>query len=68
MTFHKAISLMGLGIALAYHGEVDAALATAGEAFNAAADLGEFFLGMAYAQSSQANLAAGDLAAAHEAS
>ena len=66
--FHKAVSLMGLGIALAYHGEVDAALTAAGEAFNGAADLGEFFLGMAYAQSSQANLAAGNLAAAHEAS
>jgi predicted ATPase/class 3 adenylate cyclase/DNA-binding CsgD family transcriptional regulator len=65
---HKPISLMGLGVALAYHGEVDAALARAGEAFSGAADVGEFFLGMAYAQSAQANLAAGNIVGAHEAS
>jgi predicted ATPase/class 3 adenylate cyclase/DNA-binding CsgD family transcriptional regulator len=65
---HKPISLLGLGIALTNHGEVDAAFAAAEEAFNGAADLGEFFLGMAYAQASQANLAAGNLAAAQEAS
>jgi predicted ATPase/class 3 adenylate cyclase/DNA-binding CsgD family transcriptional regulator len=65
---HKRIALMGLGISLAHHGEVDSALATADEAFDAAADMGELFLGMAYAQASQANLAANSIDAANEAS
>lgn len=61
------VALMGLGISLAYHGEVDASGAVADAALNAAADLGDYFLGMAHAQSSQAKLAAGDLALAYEA-
>ena len=38
---HRPMTLMGLGIALAYHGEVDAALATAREAFDGSAGLGD---------------------------
>lgn len=65
---HRPMALMGLGIALGYHGDVDAALATAREALDGAAALGEYFVGLAYAQLSQASLAAGDLETAAEAS
>lgn len=65
---HRPMSLMGLGITLAYHGEIDAALATARQALDGAAALGEFFVGLAYAQLSQASLAAGDIETAAEAS
>jgi predicted ATPase/class 3 adenylate cyclase/DNA-binding CsgD family transcriptional regulator len=64
----KTSALMGWGIALAYHGEVDASAAIADAALKGAADLGEYFVGMAHAQSSQASLAAGDIASAHVAS
>ncbi|MDT5347050.1 MAG: hypothetical protein QOH91_337 [Mycobacterium sp.] len=63
----KPVGLMGLGISLAYHGELDASAAVADAALKGAADLGEYFLGMAHAQSAQASLAAGDIAAAHDA-
>ena len=63
----RPVSLMGLGIAHAHHGDVEAARATAAVGLDVAADLGEYFVGMAYAQSSQASLAAGDIAAAHDA-
>jgi DNA-binding CsgD family transcriptional regulator len=61
------VSLMGLGIAHAQCGDVEAAKATAAVGLDIAADLGEYFVAMAYAQSSQASLAAGDIAAAHDA-
>jgi predicted ATPase/DNA-binding CsgD family transcriptional regulator len=63
----KTTALMGWGMALAYHGELDASAATAAVALQGAADLGEYFLGMAHAQSAQASLAAGDITAAHDA-
>lgn len=65
---HRPMALTGLGIALGYHGDVDAALATAREALDGAAALGEFFVGLANAQLSQASLAAGDLETAAQAS
>ncbi|MGA9677950.1 MAG: LuxR family transcriptional regulator, partial [Mycobacterium sp.] len=58
---------MGLGIALAQRGELEAAKTTAALGLDVVADLGEYFFGMAYAQSAQASLAAGDIAAAHDA-
>ncbi|MBW0018026.1 MAG: LuxR family transcriptional regulator [Mycobacterium sp.] len=64
----RPISLMMLGIALGYHGELDAARATADVALEGAAGLGEYFVGMAYAQLSQVHVAAGDVEAAHHAS
>jgi DNA-binding CsgD family transcriptional regulator len=65
---HRPMALMSLGIALGYHGEVDAALGTAREALDGAAALGEFFVGLASAQLAQASLAAGDVEAAAQAS
>ena len=47
----RPVSLMGLGMALAHHGEVEAASAIAAVGLDVAADLGEYFVGMAYAQS-----------------
>jgi predicted ATPase/class 3 adenylate cyclase/DNA-binding CsgD family transcriptional regulator len=64
----KPVALMGLGMSLARHGEVDAAHATAGIALDGAVEMGDYFVGMAYATLSQACLAAGDLAAADDAS
>jgi predicted ATPase/class 3 adenylate cyclase/DNA-binding CsgD family transcriptional regulator len=63
----RPVSLLGLGLAHAQRGDVEAARTTAALGLDAAADLGEYFAGLAYAQSSQASLAAGDLAAAHDA-
>jgi predicted ATPase/class 3 adenylate cyclase/DNA-binding CsgD family transcriptional regulator len=63
----KSAALMGWGISLAHHGELDAAAATAAKALQDAADLGDYFLGLAHAQSAQASLAAGDIATAHDA-
>jgi DNA-binding CsgD family transcriptional regulator len=63
----KATALMGWGMSLAHHGELDASAAIAAVALQDAADLGDYFLGMAHAQLAQACLAAGDLAAAHDA-
>jgi predicted ATPase/class 3 adenylate cyclase/DNA-binding CsgD family transcriptional regulator len=64
----KPTGLLGLGVALAQHGEVDAARATATAALGRVEDMGEYFEGMGYAALAQASLAAGDLAAAYEAS
>ena len=63
----KPVASMGLSISLAYHGETDASAAVADTALRDAADLGEYFLGMAHAQLAQASLAAGDIVAAHDA-
>jgi predicted ATPase/class 3 adenylate cyclase/DNA-binding CsgD family transcriptional regulator len=65
---HKPGIFQGLSIALAYKGEVIAAR-TAGEAaVEAAAELGEFLPGMGYSALASAALAAGDAAAAYDAS
>jgi predicted ATPase/class 3 adenylate cyclase/DNA-binding CsgD family transcriptional regulator len=64
----KPIGLMGLGMSLSHHGEVNAARAAADVALEGAAGLDVYFLGMGYATLAQANLAAGDVAAAHHAS
>jgi predicted ATPase/class 3 adenylate cyclase/DNA-binding CsgD family transcriptional regulator len=63
----RPVSLMGLGIAHAQRGEVEAARTTAALGLDVAAGVGEYFVGMAYAQLSQAGLAAGDIVAAHDA-
>jgi predicted ATPase/class 3 adenylate cyclase/DNA-binding CsgD family transcriptional regulator len=64
----KPASRMGLGVALAHQGEVDAARAAADAAFETASGLDEYFQGMGYAAAAQAALAAGDVGAAHDAS
>ncbi|OBK23115.1 LuxR family transcriptional regulator [Mycobacterium asiaticum] len=63
----KPIAIMGLGMSLAYHGDFEESTAVADAALIAASDLGEYYLGMAHAQSSQVRVAAGDLAGACEA-
>jgi DNA-binding CsgD family transcriptional regulator len=63
-----AISLGGLGIALAYQGDTSAARATADAALELAADLGGIFDGIAYTALATAALAAGDPAVARDAS
>ena len=63
----KPLGSLGLGISLAYHGETDASAAIADAALRGAADLGDYFVGMAHAQLAQASLAAGDVVAAHDA-
>jgi predicted ATPase/class 3 adenylate cyclase/DNA-binding CsgD family transcriptional regulator len=65
---HKVNGLMGLGMALAYRGEVSAARAAAESAVDAAADLGEFFAGTVYAALTAAALVDGDVDAAQDAS
>jgi DNA-binding CsgD family transcriptional regulator len=64
----KPACRMGLGVALAHQGEVDAARAAADAAFETASGLDEYFQGMGHAAAAQAALAAGDIGAAHDAS
>jgi predicted ATPase/class 3 adenylate cyclase/DNA-binding CsgD family transcriptional regulator len=64
----RVSSLMGLGSTLAYRGEPIAARAAADAALEAAAELGEYFLGFRDIVLALAALAAGDVAAAHAAS
>ncbi|OBK31671.1 transcriptional regulator [Mycobacterium asiaticum] len=63
----NGVAMMGLGISLAYHGELDAAAEVASAALKRAPDLSEYFLGMANAQYSQFCLAAGDIEGAFDA-
>jgi len=63
----KVTGLQGLGFALAYHGEATAAQAAAEAAIEAAAEFGEFMLGLGYSALAAAALAAGDAAAAQHA-
>jgi predicted ATPase/class 3 adenylate cyclase/DNA-binding NarL/FixJ family response regulator len=65
--FLKPVSRMGLAVALAQRGEVDAARAVADTALETASGLDEYFQGMGYAASATAALAAGDVGAAHDA-
>ena len=62
-----ATALMVLPHALAYHGEVDAALAVAHAGIEAATELGDVYLGGNYVALTVSHLAAGDIAAASEA-
>jgi DNA-binding CsgD family transcriptional regulator len=62
-----ATALMVLPHALAYHGEIDAALATAEAGIESATELGDVYLGGNYMALSVSQLAAGDIAAASEA-
>jgi DNA-binding CsgD family transcriptional regulator len=64
----KPACSMGLGVALAYQGEVDAARAAADAAFEKASGLDEYFQGMGHAAAALAALAAGDIGAARDAS
>ena len=66
--FLKPVSRMGLAVALAQRGEVDAARAVADTAFETASGLDEYFQAMGHAASATAALAAGDVSAAHDAS
>ncbi|WP_155767851.1 LuxR family transcriptional regulator, partial [Mycobacterium asiaticum] len=63
----KPIALMGWGLSLGYHGDVEASAEVAATALNGAVDLGEFYVAMAYAHAAQAGLASGDLDAAYTA-
>ncbi|KAA1248708.1 LuxR family transcriptional regulator [Mycobacterium simiae] len=63
---HRANSLQGLGYALAYQGDTDAARAAADTALEAA-ELGEYYAGMGYSALATAALAAGDVAGAQQA-
>jgi DNA-binding CsgD family transcriptional regulator len=65
--FLKPVSRMGLAVALAQRGEVDAARAVADTALETASGLDEYFQGMGYAASATAALAAGDVGTAHDA-
>jgi predicted ATPase/class 3 adenylate cyclase/DNA-binding CsgD family transcriptional regulator len=64
----KPASRMGLSVALAYLGEVDAARAAADAAFDTASGLDEYFQGMGHSAAALAALAAGDVGAARDAS
>ena len=59
---------MGLGVALAYQGELDAARAAADMALEFSSGLDDYFQGMGHAALATAALAAGDVSAAHDAS
>jgi predicted ATPase/class 3 adenylate cyclase/DNA-binding CsgD family transcriptional regulator len=65
--FHEAISLAGLGTALAYHGDTSAARAAADTAIEAAAELGGISAGVGYWALACAALAAGDVETAQDA-
>ncbi len=64
----KPVSRMGLGVALAYRGELDAARAAADTALEISSGLDDYFQGMGHAAAATAALAAGDVSAAHDAS
>ena len=66
--FLKPITRMGLGVALAYQGDVDAARAAADNALETASGMDVYFQSMGQAASAVAALAAGDVSAAHDAS
>jgi DNA-binding CsgD family transcriptional regulator len=63
----KPSSLQGLGWALACQGEVNEARTAAEAALQAAAELGEYFLGFGYSVLAMAALAAGDVETAQDA-
>ena len=65
--FVKPVSRMGLAVALAQCGEVDAARAVADTALETASGLDEYFQAMGHAASATAALAAGDVSAARDA-
>jgi predicted ATPase/class 3 adenylate cyclase/DNA-binding NarL/FixJ family response regulator len=66
--FLKPVSRMGLSVALAHRGEVDAARAVADMALETASGMDEYFQAMGHAAAATAALAAGDVSAAHDAS
>jgi hypothetical protein len=69
--FLKPVSRMGLGVALAYQSDVDAARAAADNALETASGMDVYFQSMgqvASAVAALAALAAGDVSAAHDAS
>jgi predicted ATPase/class 3 adenylate cyclase/DNA-binding CsgD family transcriptional regulator len=66
--FVKPAALAGLGTALAYRGETNAARAVAFKVQDAAIDVSDYLAGLAHIVLSLAALADGDVSAAHEAS
>ena len=65
--YWRCCALFMQAFMLAYHGDLNAARQAANSAVEAAAELGEFFPGLAYAGLTVATLAAGDVAAADDA-
>ena len=65
--YWRCCALFMQAFMLAYHGDLSAARQTANSAVEAAAELGGFFPGLAYAGLTVATLAAGDVAAADDA-
>jgi predicted ATPase/class 3 adenylate cyclase/DNA-binding CsgD family transcriptional regulator len=65
---NKTRSLFGLAWALAHQGDTGAARAAADASIEAAAELGEFYVGVGSVALASAALAAGDVGAAHDAS
>jgi DNA-binding CsgD family transcriptional regulator len=65
--YWRCCALFMQAFMLAHHGDLNAARQTANSAVEAAAELGEFFPGLAYAGLTVATLAAGDVAAANDA-
>jgi DNA-binding CsgD family transcriptional regulator len=66
--FIKPLGRMGLSMALAHRGDVDAARAAADAALETPSGLDDYFRGMGNAALAAATLAAGDVSAAHDAS
>jgi predicted ATPase/class 3 adenylate cyclase/DNA-binding CsgD family transcriptional regulator len=66
--FLKPITLMGVGVASANQGDVDAARVAADKALEAASGMDVYFRGMGHTAATMAALAAGDVSAAHDAS
>jgi DNA-binding CsgD family transcriptional regulator len=66
--FLKPVNLMGLGIALAYRGDVDAARAAADKALETVSGMDVWWQSLGNVASAVAALAAGDVHAAHDAS
>jgi hypothetical protein len=61
-------SLMGLGVALAYHGDISAARAVADAALETATGMDDYLKGLGHTAAAATALAAGDLPTAREAS
>jgi predicted ATPase/class 3 adenylate cyclase/DNA-binding CsgD family transcriptional regulator len=65
--FLQPITLMGLGVALAHQGDIDAARAAADKALEAASGMDVYFRSMGEVASAMAALASGDVGVAHDA-
>lgn len=66
--FHKPLALMGLGVAQAHAGDLNAARESADAALHVAPDVGDYFLGIGNVTLAAAALAAGDVRTAQTSS